>query len=130
MRMKYLLFVLLLLVTACAPGGSGQSQSGQSSTSNTLTQERVYCSDTGEFVGRQVTCWLGRAYCTYAPESEGTPTFCNDAPYPNHSFTMVAWESDWNDLDGHCLLITGTVSLYEGLPEIEVRSRSQVQLCD
>lgn len=130
MRTKYFVLVLLLLLPSCAPGDSGQSQSGQFSTSNTLIQGGIYCSDIGELVGRQVTCWLGRAYCTYAPESEGTPTFCNDAPYPNHEFTMVAWESDWGELDGECLLITGTVSLYEGIPQIEVRSRSQVQICN
>jgi DNA/RNA endonuclease YhcR with UshA esterase domain len=43
---------------------------------------------------------------------------------------MVAWETDWSYLDGECLLITGTVSLYEGIPEIEVRSSSQVEICN
>jgi hypothetical protein len=130
MKLFGCLFLFAAILSACAPSDSGNTQSGQPAVSDAFIQGGIHCSDIRELVGRRVTCWLEQAYCTYSPASEGTPTFCNDAPYPNHSFTMVAWETDWSYLDGECLLITGTVSLYEGIPEIEVRSSSQVEICN
>jgi hypothetical protein len=85
------------------------------------------CADS--VVGQSTTCRIARAYCDYRPDVEGAPTFCNDAPYPSNSFTLLIWGEDWSDYDGKCLDVTGLVVRYKGKPEIVATSRSQVELC-
>ncbi|MBI5295561.1 MAG: hypothetical protein HY869_08805 [Chloroflexi bacterium] len=78
---------------------------------------------------KYVTCKINRAYCSYEPGVSGKPTFCNDAPYPKHHFALVVWGSDWSDLNGYCLLVSGYVKIYDGKPQIIATSRSQVSFC-
>jgi hypothetical protein len=87
------------------------------------------CADSASSTGQDVTCVIRRAYCSYEASESGGPTFCNDAPYPGHNFTLVAWGQDWSDYDGKCLVVTGQVSLYRGKPQVEARSRSQIAAC-
>lgn len=93
------------------------------------TQTIILCANAPANTGKLITCKIPRAYCTYDPSSPGDPTFCNDARYPNHHFTLVVWGSDWSDLDGYCLLVSGYVTTYQGKPQIEATSRSQVSFC-
>ena len=79
--------------------------------------------------GTFVTCQVGRAYCSYRPDINGEPTFCNDAPFPTHSFTLLVWGQNWSDYDGDCLLVTGQVTRFEGKPQVVATSRSQVETC-
>jgi Bacterial SH3 domain len=89
----------------------------------------LLCKDTYSNVGSNVTCKIPRAYCSYQPSTKGKPTFCNDARYPNNSFALVVWGSDWSDLDGRCIIVSGRVNLYDGKSQIEATSRSQVTYC-
>ncbi len=84
----------------------------------------------GDYVGQIATVQIDRAYCSYRPDVKGSPTFCNDAPYPTHNFTMLVWGQDWSDYDGRCVCVYGKVVLYKGKPEIVLESRSNVSLCD
>jgi len=59
----------------------------------------------------------------------GKPTFCNDAPYPGHNFTLLWWGEDWSSYDGACLIVTGFVSRYQGKLQIEVEARTRVSRC-
>jgi len=79
--------------------------------------------------GTFVTCQIARTHCDYRPDVDGQPTFCNDAPFPGHSFTLLVWGEDWSDFDGRCLLVTGEVVRFRGDPEIIATSRSQVEFC-
>ena len=79
--------------------------------------------------GAFVTCQIGRAYCSYRPDVNGRPTFCNDAPFPGHSFTLLVWGQNWSDFDGRCLLVTGPITTFEGKRQFEATSRSQVEFC-
>lgn len=79
--------------------------------------------------GTFVTCQIDRAYCSYRPDVNGQPTFCNDAPFPGHSFTFLVFGQDWSDFDGHCLLVTGQITRFRGKPQIEATSRSQAEFC-
>lgn len=79
--------------------------------------------------GTFLTCHIERAYCDYRPDVDGQPTFCNDAPFPRHSFTLLVWGQDWSDFDGRCLLVTGDVVRFRGDQEIIAESRSQVEIC-
>jgi len=77
-----------------------------------------------------VICKISKAYCSYKPNIKGSPTFCNDAPYPSHGFTLLVWGKDWSKFNGKCLIVTGYNHLYKGKPEIEATSESQVTICD
>ncbi len=79
--------------------------------------------------GTFVTCQIDRTYCDYRPDVNGQPTFCNDAPFPGHSFTLLVWGQDWSNFDGRCLLVTGQITRFRGKPQIEATRRSQVEFC-
>ena len=87
------------------------------------------CADTRSQVGKNVTCRILHAYCSYEPGAIGSPTYCYDAPYPSNSFTLVAWRTDWSDYEGKCILVTGLVTAQSGKPQIEGVHRSQVREC-
>ena len=96
---------------------------------NTVGGEDVLCKDTQDYIDQFTTCKIPKAYCTYRPDVRGKPTFCNDAPYSERNFALIVWESDRSDLDGKCLLVTGCVSLYDGIPEIIGRGGWQISDC-
>ncbi|MFC1936686.1 hypothetical protein ACFLYP_03365 [Chloroflexota bacterium] len=82
-----------------------------------------------EYLGQRITVRIEAASCTYLPNTSGTPTFCNDQPYPNHNFTLLIWGEDWAFMDGACLLVTGVVEEYKGKAQIEAESLDQVEDC-
>jgi hypothetical protein len=106
--------------------GNGVQQSVSEKSSQS---DFILCKDTWNSIGEFVVCKIPRAYCSYQPSASGSPTFCNDAPYPSNDFTLVVWEKDWSNLDGSCILVRGTVSLYDGKPQIEASSSLQVSVC-
>jgi hypothetical protein len=89
----------------------------------------ILCGDTSNKVGEFVTCKIDRAYCEFLPGTNGDPTFCNDAPYPNHNFTLVVFGQDWSDYDGKCIIISGTISAFDGKPQIETKNRARISEC-
>ncbi len=93
------------------------------------TTEVLLCKDTSKMAGNIVNCKIPRAYCSYQPTTSGEPTFCNDALYPNHNFTLFVWGEDWSDYDGKCIIVSGEVLLYQGKPQIEGFGRSQISSC-
>lgn len=86
--------------------------------------------DAADHVGKVVLVRIENAYCSYRPDVNGAPTFCNDQPFPDHSFTLIAWGKDWTDLDGECIFVEGEVEEYKGKFEIIADSRDQVKFCD
>ena len=79
--------------------------------------------------GTFTTCQIQMAQCDFRPDISGEPTFCNDAPFPSHGFTLLVWGEDWSDYDGMCLVVTGEVTRFRGLPQIVATSQSQVANC-
>ena len=138
--MRKLLAVLVLLsvlVAACNPTSTPTNTPRRPTPTPTLTSALTSCGpravpseQAGDYVGQTVTVQINRAYCSYRPDVRGNPTFCNDAPYPTHDFTMLVWGQDWSDYDRHCICVYGRVTLYKGKPEIVLESRSNVSLCD
>jgi hypothetical protein len=90
----------------------------------------VSSADAPDYVGEVVIVRIENAYCSYRPDVNGAPTFCNDQPFPDHNFTLIAWGKDWTDLDGKCVFVEGEVEEYKGKTEIIADSRDQVTLCD
>ena len=82
------------------------------------------------FVGQKISVRIDAAQCSFQANINGSPTFCNDFPFPNHSFTFLVWGEDWSDLDQLCVVVEGLVELYQGKPQIEVSGRDQVASCD
>ena len=83
-----------------------------------------------DFLGEYVTVGIEKASCSYRPDINGNPTFCNDSPYPNHTFTLLVWGQDWGFLDSECILVAGVVSSYDGKPQIIAETLDQVSLCE
>jgi uncharacterized protein YraI len=87
------------------------------------------CSNLADQVGERVSCQIPRVYCDYRPDVNGSPTFCNDRPYPNQDFLFVVFGDDWSDFDGECLIVSGYLETYRGVLQILASSRSQVSYC-
>jgi hypothetical protein len=75
---------------------------------------------------------------SYRPDVNGAPTFINvGADYPDNSrSTVIVWGQDRdafakapeNTYDGKKLCVSGHITSYRGLPEMEVNSPDQVQV--
>ena len=71
----------------------------------------------------------------YAKNSRGRPTFINlDGNYPHQRFTLVIWGNDRykfktpeRNLKGRKVCATGTIGSYQGIPQIVLRSPSQLR---
>lgn len=129
--------VALFLLTGCQPSQLNPTSIPTKaiktlSPTNTISVKSIfetYSECANAPVGENVTCKISHAYCSYKPNVKGGPTFCNDAPYPKHNFTLLRWGEDWSYLNGKCLIVTGFNHLYKGIPEIEANSISQVEIC-
>ncbi len=89
---------------------------------STLNRLVPLCSDMADQLGERVTCQIERAYCEYLPGVNGSPTFCDDRPYPNQDFQLVVFGDDWSDLDGECLIVSGFLERYTGRLQIKAGS--------
>lgn len=124
--------LVVLLVSSLIACASPSSPPEQTLPSNTITWDEAE-NHVGE---RAIVC--GPVINThYASTSKGKPTFLNigqDYPSPNR-FTIVIWD-DYRDnfpqapdvyYLGKTICVTGLITEYEGVPEVEVKSPSQIQ---
>lgn len=92
--------------------------------------EWIDSSKAGEYLGAVITVRVERSYCAFKPNLNGSPTFCNDQPYPGHSFTYLMWGVDLSYLDQACVLVRGEIVEYDGKPQIVLEREDQVTLCE
>lgn len=132
--MKAMMAGLLLFVLGC-----GQAMPPpppvQPPVNGTITTA-IPSGEADKHIGKTVAVRVDRGYCSYQTRTRGQPTFCNDARYPGHKFTMLVWGSDrgrWNPApeswDGKCFHVKGMVTSYQGKPQIEAKEPSQVSPC-
>lgn len=95
-----------------------------------ISQYVVPCFETASHIGDHISCKMERAVCDYLPAVEGSPTFCNDRPYPDHNFALIVFGEDWSDFDGQCIIVSGDLEINRGVLQIQVLNRSQVSYCD
>jgi hypothetical protein len=92
-------------------------------------QQRITPKEASNHVGEHVTVCGKVASQHYAANTKGQPTFINlDEPYPGQIFTVVIWGSDrpaFGKIPAN-MCVSGTISLYKGIPEIIARSPSQI----
>lgn len=88
------------------------------------------CFETANRIGDHISCRIERAVCDYLPALEGSPTICNDQPYPDHNFALIAFGKDWSEYDGRCLIVSGYLKINKGVLEIQASQRSQVSHCN
>lgn len=94
-----------------------------------LSSYALPCFDVVDRVGDFVSCKIERAYCDYLPDAEGSPTFCNDRPHPDHNFALVVFGEDWSEYEGQCLIVSGYLQIDRGVLAIQALKRSQVEAC-
>ena len=94
-----------------------------------LSSYALPCFDAVNRVGDFVSCKIERAYCDYLPEIDGSPTFCNDRPHPDHNFALVVFGEDWSEYEGQCLIVSGYLQVDRGVLAIQALERSQVEAC-
>lgn len=99
--------------------------------------DRIDAAEARHHIGEEATVCGKVASTRYAPGSRGQPTFLNlEKPYPNQLFTAVIWvenrgkfpkppESLYRD---ESICITGELSSYRGIPQIEVEEPDQIEI--
>jgi len=95
-----------------------------------LSPYELPCFEYAGRIGDYITCKIERAYCDYLPDAEGKPTYCSDRPYPDHTFTLTAFGSDWSDYDGRCLIVSGYLEIEGGVLQIRALEGDQVSACN
>lgn len=100
-------------------------------------QERISPSDAAKHLGKKATVCGQVASTNFAARSKGRPTFLNlDRPYPNHIFTAVIWGENRDQFPnppekayaGKKVCVTGSVTSYQGVPQIVVRGPAQIHV--
>lgn len=89
-------------------------------------------------IGERTTVYGPVASTYYATGSKGKPTFINIGnAYPNRNrFTVLIWDRNRgnfpfapeNYYSGKTISVTGLITEYEGVPEIEVTSPGQIEV--
>ena len=150
MKRVWIVLLVCLLVAAVAACGTSASNSGSASPSQepqpeyteTAAQQEapsaIPWQDAANYEGESVTIEGPVKGTMYADTSNGEPTFLNvgmDYPDPGR-FTVVIWgenrsvfpEAPEDLYAGQTIRVTGTVDSYEGVPQIEVTSPSDIEI--
>lgn len=93
--------------------------------------------EASNYIGERTTVYGPVVSTHYASTSKGQPTFLNiGKPYPDPGrFTVVIWGQNRDNFssppedyyDGKTIYVTGLVTEYEGIPQIEVKSPNQIE---
>lgn len=97
---------------------------------------KLTAAEAKDHVGDRATV-CGKVVTThYAKSSKGEPTFLNlDEPYPREVFTILIWGSDREkfgspeiEYKGLRVCVTGKITSYRGMPEINATERGQIEI--
>lgn len=121
--------VTVVVVVTATPAPASQTPVPQLPTDVEPGEDWVLPTEAIAHVGEEIQVKLESAQCSFQAGVSGTPTFCNDQPYPNHNFTFLVWGEDWSFLDQSCVVVQGIVDLYQEKPQIQVSDSVQVWAC-
>ena len=126
------LVLLLVPLTACSTSASERGASTSASVSVTVSWDNA-----SNHIGRRITVYGPVVDTRYASSSRGQPTFLNiGKPYPDPGrFTVVIWGENRGNFPsppevyykGRTIFVTGVVTRYEGVPEIEASDLTQIR---
>ena len=96
----------------------------------------ISCHEAKDHVGERTAVYGTVVSTKYASESNGKPTFldmCYAYPHPNR-FTVVIWDDNRDKFpqppedyyNARTIYVSGLIILYDGVPQIEVTSPSQI----
>jgi hypothetical protein len=88
------------------------------------TQPCLHWSDAGRHIGEN-TCVYGDVTHTH---DSGRAFFINFTP-DRTAFYAVSFDWFWEDLEGECITIHGTIGTYEDRPQIIIYHLDQLQYC-
>ena len=94
--------------------------------------ETITAADAKNHIGKQATVCGKVSDERTATSSRGEPTFINlDSVYPNQVFTILLWGEDRKNVGelprvGSRVCVSGVIQDYKGVPEIVVKSSSQL----
>jgi len=98
--------------------------------------DAISCHEAKDHIGERTAVYGTVVSTKYASESNGKPTFLNMGyAHPNPDrFTVVIWEENRGKFpqppedyyNGKTIYVSGLIVLYNGVPEIEVTSPSQI----
>ena len=97
-----------------------------------INAQTISAPDAKNHVGEKATVCGKVAGERTATGSKGEPTFVNlDASYPNQIFTILIWGEDRQNAgdlpsEGSRICATGMIQQYRGVPEIVVKSKTQL----
>jgi hypothetical protein len=120
----------MVAVMEATPEPAPPTQSEEEPATTLEEPDWVSSSDAGNYLGEIVTVRVEVSYCSYLPNVNGSPTFCNDKPYPDHVFTYLMWGVDISRFDQLCVLVNGEIVEYDGKIQIVVESEEQIIPCD
>jgi DNA/RNA endonuclease YhcR with UshA esterase domain len=135
----------LLAVGTTACGGTSSTDVTPPSTTAPYVQTdapsasgAIDWSEASSHMGETVTVEGPVVGTMYADTSNGEPTFLNvGADYPDSSrFTVVIWGEDRSNFDGppedaysgQTIRVTGTISDYQGVSQMEISSPSDIEI--
>lgn len=110
-----------------------------SSCGQRACDEAIGWSEASRHIGEESIVRGSVEGATFADYVNGSPTFLNiGADYPSQArFTALIWGGDRPKFgtppetayDGKEIAVTGTITSYEGIPEVEVSEPSQIEVC-
>ena len=112
------------------PPSSPPYQSVEEGSGELEAEDWVISANARDYLGQVACVRVEVSHCAYMPYINGSPTFCNDQPFPEHDFTFLMWGVDLSHLDQSCVLVSGEIVEYDGKPQIVVESEEQIILCD
>jgi hypothetical protein len=120
---RQILAFALALLPAAAPAAAAEP--------------RITAAEAAQHAGEQATVCGLVAGAKYAERSRGKPTFLDfEKPHPAEVFKVLIWGTDRAKFkqppetvyDRQQVCVSGRIELYHGMPEIVVRSPSQLAL--
>jgi DNA/RNA endonuclease YhcR with UshA esterase domain len=127
-----------IAATTVIPSASAATRAGFLHTRSSLScSGAISWQKASSLVGRVATIQGTIAGTHYATSSNGSPTFLNiGADYPSPSrFTALIWSESRAAFGrpevryrGHTVCVHGLVSTYQGVPEVVLRTVSQIKI--
>jgi hypothetical protein len=123
--------IIAAIVVTRVIDGTGTAPDVEADFTNAIS-----CSEAKDHVGERIAVYGTVVSTKYAVESNGKPTFldmCYAYPDPNR-LTVIIWDDNRDKFpqppeeyyDSQTIYVSGLIVLYDGVPEIEVTSPSQI----